>query len=206
MDFPYNFDVFKRNTSQRVTYKVGTQAAVKPVSIAEAKLHLKMDDVSADDDLIEVLIAAATEHAQKYCNRVFINTTVTQVYDQFPPSGDVLRIAVSPVVSVASIVYKDESGDSQTWDSTNYLVDIYTEPCLISEKNNKTYPSTLSERNAVTVTYTAGYGTAASDVPTSIKQAILLLVGHFYNHREDTVSEKRTAAERLLAFYRVALL
>lgn len=206
-NYPYGFyfDIYKSGISQRVNYKVGSQAATKPVTVAEAKLHLKMDDIDADDDLITVLIAAATEYAQKYCNRVFINTTVTQVYDLFPCSGDVLRLAVSPVVSVESVSYKDADGNNQTWDSTNYLVDTYTEPCLISEKNNKTYPDTLDERNAVTVTYTAGFGTTASAVPVPIKQAILLLIGHFYNHREDTVSEKRTAAERLLSFYRVAL-
>jgi uncharacterized phiE125 gp8 family phage protein len=147
---------------------------------------------------------AATEHAQNYTNRVFINTEIVQVYDAFPTSGEVLRLAVSPLVSVGSVVYLDANGDSQTWDDANYVVDIYTEPSLIVEKNGSTYPDTIDQRNAVTVTYTSGFGTTAADVPQPIKQAILLLIGHFYNHREDTVSEKRTAAERLLNFYRVS--
>jgi uncharacterized phiE125 gp8 family phage protein len=105
---------------------------------------------------------------------------------------------------VGSVVYLDANGDSQTWDDANYVVDIYTEPSLIVEKNGSTYPDTIDQRNAVTVTYTSGFGTTAADVPQPIKQAILLLIGHFYNHREDTVSEKRTAAERLLNFYRVS--
>jgi uncharacterized phiE125 gp8 family phage protein len=208
MDFPYNIILGiqnqKADRSQRVTYKSASQAATKPVTLSEAKLHLKMDDISADDDLINALIASATEHAQNYTNRVFINTEIVQVYDAFPTSGEVLRLAVSPLVSVGSVVYLDANGDSQTWDDANYVVDIYTEPSLIVEKNGSTYPDTIDQRNAVTVTYTSGFGTTAADVPQPIKQAILLLIGHFYNHREDTVSEKRTAAERLLNFYRVS--
>lgn len=205
MDFPYNIILnnARAERSQRVTYKSTSQAVTKPVTLSEAKLHLKMDDIDADDTLIEALIAAATEHAQNYTNRIFINTEIVQVYDAFPISNEVLRLAVTPLVSVASVTYLDTNGDSQTWTASDYVVDSYTEPCEISEKNGATYPDTVAQRNAVTVTYTAGFGATAANVPQPIKQAILLLIGHFYNYRDDTVSQKRTAAERLLNFYRV---
>lgn len=205
MDFPYNIIINNSKTEQpqRLTYKVTAQNAVKPVTLAEAKLHLKMDDIDADDTLIEGLIAAATEHAQNYTNRIFLSSEIKQVYNRFPVSGEVLRLAVTPVISVASVVYKDEDGNNQTWSTDDYVLDLYSEPCEISEAKGISFPTTIEERNAVTITYTSGYGTTADDVPKSIKQAIYLLLSHFYNYRSDTVSEKRTAAERLLGMYRV---
>lgn len=205
MDFPYNIIVnnSKMEQPQRLTYKVTAENAVKPVTLAEAKLHLKMDDIDADDTLIDGLIAAATEHAQNYTNRMFLSSEIKQVYNRFPASGEVLRLAVTPVISVASVVYKDEDGNNQTWSSDDYVLDLYSEPCEISEAKNVSFPNTIEERNAVTITYTSGYGTTADDVPNAIKQAIYLLLSHFYNYRSDTVSEKRTAAERLLGMYRV---
>jgi uncharacterized phiE125 gp8 family phage protein len=187
---------------QRLTYKVTTAPAAEPLTLAEAKLHLKMDGISADDDLITSLIIAARQYAENYCNRGFITQTITQVYNRFPEFDGILRLAVSPLVSVTSVVYKDENGDDQTWAGANYVVDNYTEPGEISLANSKIYPTTLNQKNAITVVYQAGYGGSA-DVPSAVKQAMLLLIGHFYVNREDTVSEKRTAAERLLGFYRV---
>ena len=187
---------------QRLTYKVTIAPAVEPLTLAEAKLHLKMDGISADDDLITSLIIAARQYAENYCNRGFITQTIAQVYNRFPEFEGVLRLAVSPLMSVTSVFYKDENGDNQTWADANYVVDNYTEPGEISLANSKIYPTTLTEKNTIMVIYQVGYGNAAA-VPIAIKQAMLLLIGHFYVNREDTVSEKRTAAERLLGFYRV---
>lgn len=208
MDYIYDYiiDTQKRQQEQRVTYKITVQPAAEPVTLSEAKLHLKMDDISADDTLITSLITAARQWCERYCNRAFIEQTITQVYDCFPASGDVIRLAVSPVGSITSVQYTDDNGDAQTWDSSNYILDSYTEPCEMSEAYNQTFPNTQDIKNAVTVTYVAGYGNAASDVPAPIKQAMLLMIGHLYMHREDTVSEKRTAAERLLNFWRVTRL
>ena len=191
-------DLFQK----RLTYKVTIAPAAEPLTLAEAKLHLKMDGISADDDLITSLIIAARQYAENYCNRGFITQTIAQVYNRFPELEGVLRLAVSPLMSVTSVFYKDENGDNQTWADANYVVDNYTEPGEISLANSKIYPTTLTEKNTIMVIYQVGYGNAAA-VPIAIKQAMLLLIGHFYVNREDTVSEKRTAAERLLGFYRV---
>jgi uncharacterized phiE125 gp8 family phage protein len=205
MDFPYNiiYNNNQQDYSQRVTYKVTTDSVTEPVTLAAAKLHLKMDDIDAEDTLIDSLIIAARMFAENFTNRAFVTKTITQVYNEFPSSDKVLRLAVTPLQAVVSVNYNDENGAAQTWAASDYIVDAYTEPSEISVKNSISFPSTIDEKNAVTVIYTAGYGTA-DDVPQPIKQAILLLIGHFYNHREDTVSEKRTAAERLLKQYRVS--
>lgn len=111
---------------QRVTYKVTTAPASEPVTLAEAKQQLRMDGITADDDLITSLIIAAREYAEMFCNRGFITQTVTQVYNRFPPDSlDVVRLAVTPLISVASVTYKDENSDDQTWNSSNYIVELY---------------------------------------------------------------------------------
>ena len=51
---------------------------------------------------------------------------------------------------------------------------------------DKSFPSIRTQANAVTVVYTAGYGTGTTDVPESIRLAIRLLVGSYYENREAT--------------------
>jgi uncharacterized phiE125 gp8 family phage protein len=89
---------------------------------------------------------------------------------------------------VQSIVYSDTNGASQTVASSDYVVSTFDEPGRIALANGKSWPSTLEQINAVRVDYTAGYGATADTVPEAIKQAMRMLVSHWYENREATVS------------------
>ena len=152
-----------------------------PVSLADMKLHLKSETDETDDDtLISTLISAATTYCQEFQHRAFITQTRILYYDEFPL---MFHVPYPPLISVTSIKYIDTSGDEQTLDSGQYRVDIGNEPGRITEAYNCTWPSTRDVTNAVTLTYSAGYG-AAADVPDTVKAAIKLLVAHWYEHRE----------------------
>lgn len=185
-----------------------TGPAVEPVTLAEAKLHLRVEPDQTDEDtLIGDLIVAARQHIELVTGRAFVTQTWQYVLDAFP--SDEIRLPRPPLQSVTSVKYKLEDGTDETLDSGQYVVDITAEPGLIVTAPGYDWPTdTLYPSGAVTVEYKAGYGDAASDVPTGIKQGLLLLLGHWYENRETVVvgqtgNSVPFAADALLWPYRV---
>lgn len=151
-----------------------------PLTTAALKLHLKVD-YDDDDDLIDQLILAATQYCQNFQNRIYVSATQTMVMDSWPT---IIVPPWSPLVSVGSITYVDIDGATQTLGSSLYRVDAVNEPGRITVAYNESWPDIRNVTNAITVTYDAGYG-AAADVPDDVKNAIKLLVGSWYEYRED---------------------
>ncbi len=160
-----------------------------PLTTAALKLHLKVD-FDEDDDLIDQLILAATEFCQNFQNRIYVNASQTMVLDSWQT---VIRPPWSPLVSIDSITYVDTDGATQTLSSSLYRVDTTNEPGRITAAYNTSYPSIRAVTNAITITYTAGYG-AAADVPDDVKNAIKLLVGSWYEYREDATEMNLTTS------------
>jgi len=103
------------------------------------------------------------------------------------PDGDIITVPRPPLGTVTSITYYGTGGTAATMTADTYIVDTDSEPGRISLGYGKTWPSeTLRPVKGVVIQYQAGYGSAASSVPTRIKQAIKLLVGHMYENRENT--------------------
>lgn len=156
-----------------------------PVSVAEAKHHLRITH-SDDDTYIETLLLAATHHCEEFQRRKYLEQTVVEKFDSFATT---IRPRYSPLISINSIQYVDTASSTQTLDAAEYDVDTTEEPGRITPAYTKSWPATRDMMNAVTLTYLAGYGTA-DQVPDEFKQAILLLVGHLYQHRM-TVTDER---------------
>lgn len=148
------------------------------------------------DPTLNALIKAARQHVESYTSRALITQTWDwkgdnfRVMRDFAYPGAPMVVPLPPLISVTSITYLDTAGASQTWSSsTGYQTDIPTgSPWLpagrIMPKENQSYPSTQSSTfNTVTVRFVCGYG-AASAVPLPIKHAMLMLIGHWYEHRE----------------------
>lgn len=169
----------------------------EPVTNAEAKTHLRVD-TSDEDSLIDALIASARRHVEEFTGRSLITQTWELSLDRFPGPfwmdwhiwrwyQPVIELPRPPIQSVDSITYTDENGASQTWDSSKYQVDTKSEPARLRPSHDEEYPDVQEETlNAVTITYTAGYGANADDVPNDLRQAMLLLIGELYERREET--------------------
>ncbi len=165
---------------QHIDYKTTTVPATEPVTLAEAKLSVRVETAfTADDDLLTGYIKAARQWCEQFANRAYITQTITLKMDRFQRQTKLPR---SPLISVSSINYIDTAGDSQLLSTDIYAVDTISEPGLVTLKHNQSFPATRREHHAVTIVYIAGYG-AAADVPQTAKQAILLLVAHWYEHR-----------------------
>ncbi len=181
---------------------VSSGPAAEPVSVSEAKLHLRVDQ-STDDTPIGVMIVSARKYWEKILNRTFVNTTLVYTLDAFPVgTRDFIRPPRAPLGSVTSIAYVDINGSSQTWASSNYTVSTDLEPGRIGLAFNASWPTTQDVMDAVTITYVAGYGAAASNLDEDIISLVLLSVGDLYEHRSEQ-SEIRledNAAARALAW------
>ncbi|MEC9346065.1 MAG: hypothetical protein VYB54_07545 [Pseudomonadota bacterium] len=167
----------------------GAPSAV--VSTADLKAFLRVD-TSDDDDLIAAIGAAATAHLDGR-NGVLGRALGTQTWvwslDRFPGhvTGNIyadLRVPLPPLQSVTSISYVDPDGDSQTLSTDVYDVDTKSVPGVIFLKYGQSWPSIREQRNAVTVTFVAGYST----VPGPLVQAIKNLSALLYDQRSPVVT------------------
>jgi len=164
------------------TYQVITPASTYPVSLTEAKSHLKVD-TTADDTYITSIIKAATQLSEEYTNRFFIDTVIEQYASSF---ADLQTLFKSKVSAVAYVKYYDSDNSLQTLSATVYDTQLNYEPSQIQLAENQSFPSITKRNDAVVARYTVGYG-SASDVPEIIKQAILLTIGNFYQNRNSVV-------------------
>lgn len=174
-----------------------TPATEEPVSLIDAKLHLRVD-FDEDDTLIASLISAARQAAETLTGRQFITARWRQVLDSFPgPSlmgvpagqpftlpGHAILLPKTPVQQVVSINYLDMASTLQVMPASAYTVDTACEPARITPVFGQIWPICLPQIGAVTVTFDAGYASAAQ-VPDGIKSWIKLRVGSLYAHREE---------------------
>ncbi len=137
-----------------------------------------------ENDLLAGYIAAARGYAEGFQNRAYITTAFKLTLDRFPI---VISPPRPPLISVTSIKYYDTDGVQQTLSADVYTVDVESEPGRIALGYNQSWPAIRNIINAVEVNFTAGYGTAGSDVPATIKQAIKLLVSHYYCIRQPVI-------------------
>ena len=160
-----------------------TQPTAEPVSLAEARLHLRLDTSGSpashpDDTLVQTLITAARENAEQY-------TGVTIASCSYEAQGAAvdskLSLQTYPVTSVYSVTYQDSDGVTQTVAAADYYVDNFARPSKLVFKQNT--PS-----QDITVQFTAGYTDLSSPnpypCPAGVKAAILLMVGNLYENRE----------------------
>lgn len=168
-----------------------TAPTVEPITVREAADWARIDTTD-DDATLTALITVARQYAEGVTGQVFINATWKNYWDQFPP-GDALLLSWSPLSSVTSIQYVDDDGATQTLAADQYTADVVTDPPRIVEAYNVSWPSTRAVINAVTATFVAGYGAAASNVPDNYLLAIKMLVAHWYEIRGPVIVDGRIA-------------
>ncbi|AMU86674.1 head-tail connector protein [Dehalococcoides mccartyi] len=158
--------------------KIITPPASEPVSLSEAKLHLRVD-TSADDTYISNLITAARQYLESVALQKTLGTqTLEYVLSQFP-CGEI-QIPRPPLQSITSIKYTDSEGVEHTIDSGDYIVNTDCSPGLVVPAYGSDWPSnSLIPSGGIRIRYQAGYTT----VPEMFKHAIKLLIGHWYENR-----------------------
>jgi uncharacterized phiE125 gp8 family phage protein len=181
-----------------------TPPAIEPVTLDEAKAHLKVD--TADDDaLITSLIAAARARAEWHTGRAFVTQGWKLWLDTWPCNG-IVEIPLPPLQSVASITAYALDDTATVLDAATYQVDAASSPARLTLKPGASPPVNLRRINAAAIAFTAGYGDAGSDVPAPLREAILKMVANFYVNRGDATPVTPAEALALLAPYRLVSL
>lgn len=164
---------------------VSTKASHYPVTLEEAKEHLRVTDTNSDS-YIQGLIAVATKKAESHTGRTLITTEYIWKQDGFPYACE-LYVPKPPLQSVSSITYIDTDESTATWGSTYYGYDTVSIPGRIYPAYQESWPINLNIQNSVTVTFTAGHSSHLGGVPEDIKHAIKFIVGHYWTNRQDHV-------------------
>jgi len=180
-----------------------SKATTMPVTLTEAKRQLRLDEITEDDDHVRTLIYAVSDHIERQYNVALITKTVTEYHSAFPSlANDPLRLHIAPGIAVTSVHYTNEDGTLTEFDSSKYTTGKGTRDMFLVPKPDYEWPTdAIQKPDAVRVIYTAGYGVDPQSVPPAVRLAILNLVGKFDANREDSVSEKTTASDRLLASF-----
>jgi len=192
-----------------LSYKETTQPAAEPITLDQARTQLVIaSSFTDDDDLISSLIVAARQFVEQKMNRAIYTRTMKLFLDFFPypnygttvnPNDRhclfgtfwhelAIRLPKPGCASVTSITYVDLTGTTQTLDPSTYYVDVNSEPARIVPQPGLYWPYSQSYLpNSVCVTYVAGTygdGVEVDNCPQTIKQAMLLLISYWYQHRD----------------------
>lgn len=175
------------------------------LTLEEAKRHLRVERDDENDD-IDRLIAVASERAEDFLNRKLMTQTWMISWDRgeylWVDSRGVVKLPFPPLQAVDSIKYTDAAGVEQTIDPAYYQVDIVSEPGRIAPAAGMVgiwpwlMPSLLPiapALSAIRVQFKCGYS-ENNPMPLKIKQAMLLMLGHFYENREAVLAGLRAAA------------
>lgn len=158
-----------------------TAATFPPLTTSEAKRHCDLPSADAThDEYLAALITAASEKFERDTGRTVCSSTWRERFDQWP--DDELELHKLPIQSITTLQYVDTNGTTQTWSSSNYSLDLGRGMPTIIRAYDVDWPSARDQRNAITVTYVAGYATPAA-IPPTWKQAMLLLIGHWFDNR-----------------------
>lgn len=171
------------------------------LSTDEAKQHLRVSN-SNDDAYIDSLILACTKMAESYCNIQIMEGTLTQTADCWEDTFELYQSPVqnSAAISITSINYYNSDNVLTLWPTTEYVLDAIHSPARIGLEVGKDYPTLANRIDAIQIIYTSGY-TSATDVNKLLKQAILILVGQWYENRQEAIVGRSVGTIPMTATY-----
>jgi uncharacterized phiE125 gp8 family phage protein len=174
------------------------------LSLSEAKAHLRVDISDEDASILGYVKTARRNLEWKYA-RALVQQTLVLGLDEFPwqtgpwlpayQTRGVIELR-PPVQTLTSITYVDSAGATQTMSALNYRLEKDSEPGRVTPVIGQVWPATAALPNAVLVEYVSG-AASADLVPDDIKQAVRLLLGHYYLNREQVVTDTRVMSVEL---------
>ncbi len=178
------------------------------VEVSHVKEFGRIDGIS-EDELIKSMITSVTRAAEAYLGRSLITQTITMVMDVWPYKVvqgnryERIDLPLPPLISITSINTIDEAGVKTPYSASNYFIDTIAEPGVLNIKSGVTPPINYTRnQSGYEIIYTAGYGTAASDVPQGIQDGVKLWALTYYEKRV-MGGEPPPDAKRLLFPYKM---
>lgn len=184
-----------------------TAPAVAPVTLADVRLHVRADpNDTSEDGYLQGLIDAAVAmvDGQGSLGRAMITQTWAQYVSQAPGW---VRLTMTPFQALTAVQYYDDAGILQDAVLADFEAWLDGDHVRVKPKEDQEWPAADTRPDAIKITYTAGFGDAATDVPPDLRHALLMMVGHWYKHREAVsdvpLSAVPMAVESLIGGHRV---
>lgn len=155
-----------------------TAPAVEPLSLAEAKAYLRVEH-NDDDDVIGALIAASRIHVEAQTRRALITQTWRITLDAWPDDGR-LPVRPAPLQELSAARVYDYGGTPHMADTESFVVDSGGSALAFAPWSLGS-PGRIA--GGIELDVVCGYGDAAADVPEPLRQAVQLLVAHWYENR-----------------------
>ena len=166
--------------------RLATAPTVEPVTLTEAKEHLRLEH-DLDDTFVTTLIEVARSYIEKLTWRALLSQTWELYLGSFP-GFDYIELPKGTLLSVTSVKYIDPDGVLQTLSTDVYELDQKSPNGRVILKHDESWPSIRERWNSVQVIYVAGYGTTAATVPAPLRHATLLLISQMYEHRTPEIT------------------
>lgn len=171
-------------------YTLITGSKQKPITLQEVKRYSKIDGDDLDNDLC-LFIKTVTNKAEQITGRDLLTKTYKGFLDCFPSDRVGIQIQKSKLQSIVSIKYL-VNGVLTTFDSSNYYITDKQEYSEIWLFDSKSYPTDgdINRRQAIEITFTAGYGTKPCNIPEDFINAMLAHINLLNENRGDCADEK----------------
>jgi uncharacterized phiE125 gp8 family phage protein len=185
--------------------------AVEPVSLADAKAHLRVDS-TADDTLIALLIVTARLQIEAALSIGLIDQTWSWFLDAWPDPRAPLELPIAPVRQITALRTYDLADQQTLHPLADLQLDTDPRRPRLSLRSGALPAAPRRPMNGIEITMSVGFGPAATDVPAPIRQAILQSVAHLYEHRENSSEPTNalplpsTVARLLAPFHRLRLI
>jgi hypothetical protein len=219
-----------RPADPRTNYRSNTLVtgpATEPVTAAELRAFARADATTLPDAVADPLILRCRNYLEELTGLAMINQSWRLGLDAWPgynsqwwsgvlqmastellsDAGRPLEFPRYPLSSITSVsTFDSASAETVVTVATTFDIDTYSRPGRIRPKSSQTWPTATRNMNAVEIVYVAGYGSSAADVPASIRDAVLVFAGYYYEHQgECTLSDalQKSGAGELIQAYAI---
>lgn len=160
-----------------------TAPLTDPLTLPEVKSHLRVEH-SDDDEHIARLISTAVDYVD--VTGSLGKAMITQTWGEwFAGNPGTVTLSLGPIQSVSAIKYYDADNVLQTATLSNFLVLGTKTRTSIKPKSGYTWPVTFNRDDAIKVEYVIGYGDSPTNVPQTVRQALMMIIAHWYENREN---------------------
>ncbi|TAL39639.1 MAG: hypothetical protein EPN97_02120 [Alphaproteobacteria bacterium] len=179
-----------------------TPPAIEPLTLDEAKLHLRVTS-TVDDALITSLIVTARQMCESFTGLALIERDYSLYLDAWDKQE--ITLPRPPLVSVGLVNIYDADGNPAAFDASNYTVSVAGMPGRIALNDGISPPQPGRLSDGIEIQFTAGFGDAASDIPAPLVQGVKQLLAHLYERRGDEGGEplRASGADSLFQTFRV---